>query len=163
MRILGIDPGTATTGFAIIEESENEYELLDHGCITTPSGLPLEKRLREIDQDLEQIIKEWKPDAAAVEEIFFSKNVKTAISVAQARGVILQKLEQMGVKMFSYNPMQVKMAVCSTGKASKVQVQKMVQMLLKLEKVPHPDDAADAAAIALCHGNSLSNASLYYV
>ena len=161
MRILGIDPGTATTGYGILDIENEEYNVVNFGCITTKAGLALEVRLKEIAEDLDNLIKKFKPDYAAVEEIYFSKNVKTAIDVAHARGVIIQKLNENNVPLQSYNPMQVKQAVCSDGKAKKPQIQKMVQILLDLENIPSPDDAADALAIAICHSNCLSNKSLY--
>ena len=161
MRILGIDPGTATTGYGIIDIENDKTHVVNFGCITTKAGLPLEVRLKEIAEDMDSLIKNFKPDYAAVEEIFFSKNVKTAIAVAHARGVMIQKLNEHNVPLTSYNPMQIKQAVCSDGRAKKPQVQKMVQILLDLENIPSPDDAADALAIAICHSNCLRNQSLY--
>jgi crossover junction endodeoxyribonuclease RuvC len=161
MRILGIDPGTARTGYGIIEETNGEYEVLNFGCITTEAGIPLESRLHEIAVDIEDIITKWKPDYAAIEEIFFSKNTKTAISVAHSRGVLIHTLKKNNIPVHSYNPMQIKQALCSDGKAKKPQMQKMTQLLLNLSSIPSPDDAADALAIAICHGNCLRNQSLY--
>ena len=161
MRILGIDPGTATTGFGIIEEKNDEYTVINFGCIRTKAGIKLEKRLNEISEDLDDLIKKFKPDQAAIEEIYFSKNAKTAIDVAHARGVLIQKLNERKIPVNSYNPMQVKLALCSTGKAKKPQMQKMIKMLLKLNEIPSSDDAADALAIALCHGNFIRNKALY--
>ncbi len=155
MRILGIDPGTATIGFGIIETGRQKHQLLDYGCIKTPPGLPFAERLRQIYDDLQTIVKEWKPQAVAIEEIFFSKNVKTAIQVAQARGAILQQLALGPQEIAEYKPQQVKEAVCGYGKAEKRQVQKMVQLILEMDEMPHPDDAADALALAICHANSL--------
>jgi len=161
MRILGIDPGTATVGYGIIQETDEKFSVISYGCITTSKDQPLELRLKEIAFDLQIIVNKFKPDFGAVEDLFFSKNVKTAISVAQARGVILQKLSELNIPLASYNPMQIKQALCSDGKAKKDQIQRMVQMLLELEQIPHPDDAADALAIALTHGHCLNNQSLY--
>jgi crossover junction endodeoxyribonuclease RuvC len=161
MRILGIDPGTATIGYGVINETNDNFNVISYGCITTSKDQPLEMRLKEISFDLQIIVNKFKPDFAAVEELFFSKNVKTAISVAQARGVILQKLTELGVPLASYNPMQIKLALCSDGKAKKNQIQRMVQMLLQIDHIPTPDDAADALAIALTHGHCLKNQSLY--
>lgn len=161
MRILGIDPGTATVGYGIIHESGENFSVISYGCITTSKDEPLEMRLKEIAFDLQILVEKFKPEFAAVEEIFFSKNVKTAISVAQARGVILQKLTELNVPLASYNPLQIKKALCSDGKAKKDQIQRMVKMLLQLDTIPHPDDAADALAIALTHGHCLKNQSLY--
>jgi crossover junction endodeoxyribonuclease RuvC len=161
MRILGIDPGTATTGYGVIEEHNDSFEVVNFGCITTKAGVKLEERLMEIANDLETIIKKFNPDYAAVEDIFFSKNAKTAISVSHSRGVLIQKLNENNIPITSYNPMQIKLALCSDGKAKKPQMQKMVQMFLKLNQIPKPDDAADALAIAICHGNFIRNKALY--
>ena len=155
MKIIGIDPGTATTGFGVIEFERGHIKLLDYGCIETKAGLPPHVRLQQIAEDLEYLVKKWKPDEAAVEEIFFSKNVKTAISVAQARGVILERLSSKGVQISEYKPNEIKETVCGDGAADKKSLQKMVQLLLKLEKKPHPDDAADAIAAALCHASRI--------
>lgn len=160
MRILGLDPGTATIGFGIIETGRQKHRLLDYGCIKTASGLPFAERLRQIYDDLKIIIKEWKPQAVAIEEVFFSKNVKTAIQVAQARGAIMQQLALETHQIAEYKPQQVKEAVCGYGKAEKRQVQKMVQLILEMDEIPSPDDAADALALAICHANSLHMQSL---
>jgi crossover junction endodeoxyribonuclease RuvC len=161
MRILGIDPGTARTGYGIIDEINENYIAINYGCITTAAGVPLDRRLQEIAKDVEHLITKFKPDYAAIEEIYFSKNVKTAISVAHARGVIMQTIKKNNISIYSYNPMQIKQAICSDGKATKMQIQKMTQILLELNEAPTPDDAADALAIAICHGNCLRNQSLY--
>ena len=155
MRILGIDPGTATIGFGIIESDRLKHKLLDYGCIKTQAGLPLPVRLQQIYHDLKSIIQEWSPQYVAIEEIFFSKNVKTAIQVAQARGAILQQIALGKHHITEYKPQQVKEAVCGYGRAEKKQVQKMVQLILEMDEIPHPDDAADALALAICHANSL--------
>lgn len=161
MRILGIDPGTATTGYGIVEETSEGFRMISYGCITTNKDTPLESRLNEIAFDLLILISKFKPTHAAVEDIFFSKNTKTAISVAQARGVIIQKITEAGIPISSYNPLNIKQAICSDGKADKKQVQKMVKILLNLDVTPTPDDAADGLAIALCHGHTLNNQHLY--
>ena len=155
MRILGIDPGTATIGFGIIETGRQKHQLLDYGCIKTAAGLPLSERLKQIYEDLQIIVKKWKPQAIAIEELFFSKNVKTAIQVAQARGAIMQQMALGSHQIAEYKPQQVKEAVCGYGKAEKKQVQKMVQLILEMDEMPQPDDAADALALAICHANSL--------
>lgn len=155
MIIIGIDPGTATTGFGVIEISKENVKLLDYGCIKTQAGLPACERLGQIGEDLESLVAKWKPCEAAVEELFFVKNVKTAISVAQARGVILEKLNRKGVAVFEYKPTEIKETVCGDGRAEKKALQKMVQILLKLRKMPEPDDAADAIAVALCHASKI--------
>ncbi len=155
MRILGLDPGTATIGFGIIETGRQKHQLLDYGCIKTPAGMPFAERLKQIYEDLEVIVKEWMPQAVAIEEVFFSKNVKSAIQVAQARGAIMQQLALGPRQIAEYKPQQVKEAVCGYGKAEKKQVQKMVQLILEMDEMPYPDDAADALALAICHANSL--------
>jgi len=154
MIILGLDPGTATTGFGVIEYRNNEYALLDYGCITTTPDQCLAERLNLISCDLEEIVKHWKPDEIAIEEIFFSKNITSAIHVAHARGALMQKLSSEGYLINEYKPQHVKEAVCGYGKAEKIQVQKMVQLILKMEILPRPDDAADALAVAICHANN---------
>lgn len=155
MIILGIDPGTATTGFGVIQCADVEPKMLDYGCIETPKNLPLAKRLNQIAADLDEIIAQWHPDNVAIEELFFSKNAKTAIPVAHARGSILQKLSEKGYEVYEYKPVKIKEAVCGYGKADKQQVQKMVQHILQMDDMPRPDDAADALAVAICHSNML--------
>lgn len=163
MIILGLDPGTATTGFGIIEYLNNEYGLLDYGCITTAPGQNLAKRLNQISNDLEEIVRQSHPDEIAIEEIFFSKNIKTAIHVAHARGALMQKLSGEGYHIYEYKPQQIKEAVCGYGKAEKIQVQKMVQLILKMDTMPRPDDAADALAIAICHANNTKLRDIFAV
>lgn len=155
MRIIGIDPGTAITGFSILERTKGKLSLLDYGCIRTAAGLAPEIRLNQIAQDLSTIIKRWEPQQAAVEKLFFKKNVKTAIAVAQARGVIIQKLTENKVQSRGYTPLEVKMSVCGYGKADKKMVQEMVKILLGLKKIPQPDDAADAIALSICLANAI--------
>lgn len=154
MRILGIDPGTATVGFGIIEMTGRNYKVLDFGHISTEKTLSAPQRLNEIANDLQGLCEQWNPDICAVEELFFSKNVTTALKVAEARGVILQTLNRRGYPIHEYNPLQIKLAITGDGKAVKKQVQKMVAILLKLESVPKPDDAADALAVALCFAHT---------
>lgn len=148
--ILGIDPGIADTGYGLIKVSGSKTACLTYGSIKTPAGMDLAGRLILLNEELAKLIKEYKPDLAAIEELFFNKNVRTALIVGQARGVALLTLSQNGVPIFNFTPSQVKQAVCAYGQASKLQVQKMVKMILSLEKIPKPDDAADALAIALC-------------
>lgn len=157
MRILGIDPGVATIGFGLVEASRACVKLLQYGVITTPAGLPLSTRLHQISQDLSQLLQTFRPDEAAVEELFFSKNITTGIAVAHGRGVILLEAERSGVPVFEYTPMQVKQAVAGYGGADKRQVMLMTQRLLKMKEIPRPDDAADALAIAICHGRSATS------
>ena len=154
MIYLGIDPGTATTGYGLIEEEKGQIKLIDYGCIITSPKLTLAVRLAEISEKLTKIIQKYQPFEVAVEELFFTNNAKTAIAVGQARGVILLTAKQNHCVVAEYTPLQVKNAICGYGGADKKQVQKMVQMLLKLEEGPKPDDAADALAIAICHSAS---------
>lgn len=157
MIILGLDPGTATTGFGVIQikEINDELALLDYGCIITKSNIPLATRLTQLSQDLEKIITYWKPENIAVEELFFSKNVKTAMQVSHARGAILEKLSSKNLSIYEYKPQHIKEAVCGHGRAEKIQVQKMVQLILKMNELPRPDDAADALGAAICHAHRL--------
>ncbi|MBU0668369.1 crossover junction endodeoxyribonuclease RuvC [Patescibacteria group bacterium] len=160
MIILGIDPGTATTGFGVIKVENGDARLLDYGCIETSKNEQLAKRLNQIGKDLEEIIEMWHPDNIAIEELFFSKNVKTALHVAHARGAIMQKLSDHGYEINEYKPQQIKEAVSGYGKAEKKQVQKMVQLILKMNELPKPDDAADALATAICHAQHMKMAHL---
>ena len=153
MIVLGLDPGTATTGFGFIEEVEGDLKLLDYGCITTRPNTPLGERLNQICKDIEELISIHHPDEISMEEIFFSKNVKTAIKVSHARGSIMQELSALGYNINEYTPNQIKEAVTGYGNADKKQVQKMVQIILDMDHTPRPDDAADALATAICHIN----------
>ena len=157
MRILGVDPGVATIGFGLIEADRGSQRLLRYGVITTPAGLPLSNRLYQIFQDMEELLSAFHPDEAAVEELFFSKNITTGIAVAHGRGVILLELERAGIPVYEYTPMQVKQAVAGYGGAEKRQVMLMTQRLLRMGEIPRPDDAADALAIAICHGRSATS------
>jgi len=157
LRVLGLDPGTATTGWAILEEKAGKVQALAYGHISTSPKKNEAERLLEIAKDLRKIIQKYKPNEAGIEKIFFFKNQKTVIPVGQARGVLLLTLEEKNVKIFSYTPLQVKQAVTGYGKAEKRQVQEMVKNILKLPKIPKPDDTADAIAIAICHLNSRKN------
>jgi len=150
MTILGLDPGTAITGYGIIKKERDELIQLDFGCIKTSPGHEMPKRLQLIQEGLETIIRKYRPDIAAIEKLFFTTNAKTVISVAQARGVILGTLANARIEIYEYTPLQVKQAVTTYGKADKTQVQKMVTTLLHLKEIPKPDDAADALAIAIC-------------
>lgn len=151
MRIIGIDPGIAITGYALVEERGSDFICSASGCIRTDKDLPSEIRLRKIHEKILELISEFSPDALAVEKIFFSKNVRTAFQVGEARGVVILTAAMKNLQLYEYTPLQVKQAVAGYGKAEKVQVQKMVQMLLKLSSVPKIDDEADAMAVALCH------------
>ena len=157
MRILGIDPGYGITGFGLIEAQRGNCQLLRCGAITTPAGMDFSARLEIIYEDMRQLLDATKPEAAAIEELFFGQNVTTGIGVAQSRGVILLAIRQADVPVFQYKPMQVKQAVVGYGNATKHQVQDMTKRLLHLDKMPKPDDAADAIAIALCHARSATS------
>ena len=160
MVVLGIDPGVATVGFGIISETGGNPKYKRCGVITTPAGMRLALRLKQINDDVSELIKAFKPDAIAVEELFFNTNQKTALTVAQGRAAIILAGEEHGIPMFEYTPLQVKKAVAGYGRATKNQVMEMVKRLLSLEQLPKPDDAADALAIAICHArfaNSLIN------
>ena len=154
LRVIGIDPGTATTGWAILEEIKGAVTPLAYGHISTSPKNSVSDRLKEVADNLEEIIKKYKPDESAVEDIFFFKNQKTIIKVSQSRGAMLLTLEKKNVKVFSYTPLQVKQALTGYGRADKKQIQLMVKNILKLKSIPKPDDTADAIAIALCHLNS---------
>ena len=154
MKILGIDPGYGITGFGLISAERNQFGLLRCGAITTPANTDFSWRLSVIYNDMVQLLMMEKPDAVAIEELFFGHNVTTGINVAQSRGVILLAVQQAGIPIFEYKPMQVKQAVVGYGNASKHQVMDMTKRLLHLEALPKPDDAADAIAIALCHARS---------
>jgi crossover junction endodeoxyribonuclease RuvC len=157
MRILGIDPGIATVGFGVVDAKRGVFSEIAHGVITTPAKVPLTRRLDAIYSDLTTLISELKPDSIAIEELFFAANVKTGISVAHGRGVILLACFRAGIPAYEYTPLQVKQSVAGYGLAEKRQVQEMVKRLLNLEQLPRPDDAADALAIALCHARAATS------
>ena len=154
MIILGIDPGYAIVGYGILSYDGNKFKALEYGTITTDASMNMTDRLRSIYDDLDTIIERTKPDFMAIEELIINSNQKTAINVAQARGELLIAALNHNVQIFEYTPLQVKQAVAGYGRADKNQVQQMVKLLLGLEKVPKPDDTADALAIAICHGHS---------
>ena len=157
MRILGVDPGIATIGFGLVEAERSQIRMITYGVITTPAGIPLSRRLLQISCDMEALIDQLKPEAIAVEELFFNNNITTGISVAHGRGVILCVAEKCGIPLYEYTPSQVKQAVVGYGKAEKRQVMQMTKMLLKLKELPRPDDAADALALAICHARSATS------
>lgn len=158
MRILGIDPGYATTGFGLIEAGRGgQATKLAYGAITTPAGAPFPHRLKILYDDMTALLRQAQPEAIAIEELFFSKNITTGIGVSHGRGVILLACEEFGAPVFEYTPMQVKQAVVGYGNATKRQVMDMTRRLLKLDAVPRPDDAADALAIALCHARAATS------
>ena len=157
MRILGIDPGYGIIGFGLVEGNRNQFRLLNCGAITTPANTDFAWRLEVIYNDMTELLRVSRPDAVAIEELFFGQNVTTGINVAQSRGVILLAIRQAGIPYYEYKPMQVKQAVVGYGNASKRQVQDMTKRLLHLSAMPKPDDAADAIAIALCHARSATS------
>lgn len=157
MIILGIDPGTATTGYGVIKKEGQKISMIEYGCILTPANTPLPERLEDISGQLVKIISEFKPEQVAVEELFFAANAKTAIAVGHARGVILLESKKAGLSVFEYTPLEVKMALTGYGRADKNQMQQMVKTLLSLKEIPKPDDAADALAIAMCHAQTYKN------
>jgi crossover junction endodeoxyribonuclease RuvC len=157
MLVFGIDPGIAITGYGIIRtDQKNEYQCVDYGIVTTKSSLPDAERLNLLYTALTDLISLHQPDSSAVEKLFFQKNVKTAISVGQARGVAMLTLAQAHLPIQEYTPNEIKQTVCGYGSAGKQQVQRMVQSLLHLKELPKPDDAADALAVAICHINHQS-------
>ncbi|MDD5603731.1 MAG: crossover junction endodeoxyribonuclease RuvC [Eubacteriales bacterium] len=160
MIILGIDPGFAITGYGIVVHEGNHFETKTCGVVSTASSLPLSERLLELDRKLGMIISEFKPDAVAIEELFFNTNAKTAMSVGHGRGVAVLCAAKAGIEVFEYTPLQVKQAVAGYGRADKTQIQQMVKVILGLREVPRPDDAADALAIAICHAHSYRIMSL---
>ncbi|MBV1817436.1 crossover junction endodeoxyribonuclease RuvC [Anaerosalibacter bizertensis] len=155
MIILGIDPGIAIVGYGVIECKGNRFKALDYGAITTEANIPFTERIRIIYDDMTTLIDKYNPTDLAIEELFFNKNIKTAIKVGQARGVEILAAVHKGLNIYEYTPLQVKQGVVGYGRAEKRQVQEMVKMLLNLKEIPKPDDAADALALALCHGSSL--------
>ena len=157
MRIMGIDPGYAIVGVGLVDYDNVRFSLVEYGAITTPAELPFETRLRQIYDDMVGIITQYRPDAVAMEQLFFTTNRTTAIAVAEARGVLLLATEQQGVPVFSYTPLQVKSAVVGYGKAEKRQVMLMTQHLLHMKEIPKPDDAADALALAICHSRAATS------
>lgn len=161
MLVLGIDPGTATTGFGLVESKGNRLGVVDFGIISTPAAMIMPERLVLIHQGVNQLIQQHQPDMVAVEQIFYHRNAKTVITVAQSRGVILLTAADAGVKVCEYTPLQVKQSVVGYGQAEKRQVQVMVQRILGLPDPPKPDDAADALAIAICHLHSRRLGDLY--
>lgn len=151
--ILGIDPGTATTGYGVINVIGNKFKAIDYGVILTPAAEEMAKRLITIYERMNVIIETYQPEHVAIESLFFNKNVTTAITVGQARGVVMLSCAQRGVKIYEYTPLEVKQAVVGYGRADKAQVQHMVKTFLSLTAIPKPDDAADGLAIAICHAH----------
>lgn len=154
MRIIGIDPGYAITGYSVLDYQNDRFHILDYGLISTEAGQPFPDRLLKIDHGVTAICQKFRPEVMAIEELFFSSNTTTAMGVAQARGVAIVAAARQNVTVYEYTPMQVKLAITGYGKAEKVQVQDMVRRILKLPAIPKPDDVADAIAIAVCHAHS---------
>lgn len=157
MTILGIDPGYGTVGYGVVEYDRLRFTPVQYGAIKTKSGMPMHLRLAEIYDDMCTLIDTFHPDAAAIEELFFNTNITTGIQVAQARGVILLAMAQKGLHPVAYTPSQVKQSVVGYGKAEKMQVMEMTKNMLGLAKIPRPDDAADALALAICHGHAMQS------
>ncbi|HEY8421452.1 MAG TPA: crossover junction endodeoxyribonuclease RuvC [Thermoclostridium sp.] len=159
MIILGIDPGFAITGYGVLNYIGNQFKVMDFGVITTNADLPHPQRLLLLEKSLVDIIDEYKPETMSVEELFFNNNAKTALQVGQGRGVALLCAARAGIPVYEYTPIQVKQGVTGYGRASKIQVQQMIKILLGLPEIPKPDDAADALAVAICHAHSYSSMS----
>lgn len=157
MTVFGIDPGIATVGYGVVDYTGDRFRLLEYGTVTTPAGMPLSDRLYGVYDEISKLIGKFSVDTVAVEELFFNTNTKTAITVAQARGVLLLAAKTMNKSVYEYTPLQIKQAVTGYGRAEKHQVMEMVRMFLNLDKIPRPDDAADALAVAICHAHSASS------
>ena len=157
MRVMGFDPGYAIVGCGAVEYNNNSFTPVYYGAVTTSAGTPFEQRLLKIDSEIGDILDRIKPEAVAVEELFFTTNKKTVIDVAQARGVIVLAVAKRGIPFFEYTPLQVKQSVVGYGRAEKHQVMEMTRLMLSLREVPKPDDAADALAIAICHAHAISS------
>lgn len=153
MIILGIDPGYAIVGWGVIEYKSNKFRVIDYGAVTTQAKTPFPQRLADIYSQLNEIILKHRPEVMSMEKLFYNNNAKTVIDVAQARGVITLAAKQNAVEIFEYTPLQVKQSVTGYGRAVKKQVQEMTRVILNLEKIPKPDDTADALAMAICHAH----------
>lgn len=161
MIILGIDPGYAIVGYGVVEYKNNHFTVLDYGVVTTPAGMPFNKRLEIIYDGISEVITKHKPVSMSIEKIFYNTNAKTVIDVSQARGVLMLAAQKQALDICEYTPLQVKQSVVGYGRAEKKQVQEMTRLLLNLEKIPRPDDAADALALAICHAHC--SGSLMYL
>ncbi|MCL1830429.1 MAG: crossover junction endodeoxyribonuclease RuvC [Oscillospiraceae bacterium] len=166
MKIVGLDPGYATVGYGAVDHINTSFKLIDYGVITTAAKQPFERRLMKIADELTEILTRVKPEAVAIEKLYFTSNHKTVIDVAQARGVITLAVTKADVPIFEYTPLQVKQSVVGYGRAEKHQVMEMTRIILSLKEIPKPDDAADALAVAICHahsaGSRLGNMRYYY-
>ena len=154
MRILGIDSGFGIIGFGVIDKENSGLSVIDYGVITTPKEMPFNERLRVIYDSMNALLDRYKPDEVSIEELYFNKNITTGIKVAEARGIILLTFQQHKLPIFEYTPQDIKLALTGQGRATKHQMQFMVKTLLRLTKIPRPDDAADAVAVALCHSQT---------
>lgn len=161
MIVLGIDPGIAIVGYGIVEYKNNHFNVLSYGAITTPAKTNLSSRIKSIYDDIGILLSKYSVDALAIEELFFNKNVKTAIDVAHARGVIMVACSNNGIPIYEYTPLQVKQGVVGYGRAIKSQIQEMVKIILNLKSIPKPDDVADGLALAICHCHSLAHSDLF--
>jgi crossover junction endodeoxyribonuclease RuvC len=159
LRVMGVDPGSHTTGYGVIESDGRRYKLIEYAGIRAPSGLAFAERLLAISKKLEEVIERLAPQACAVEEAFFAVNVKSALKLGHVRGVVLLAAARAGVEVFEYSPLEIKSALVGYGRAEKEQVQEMVRLLLKLKERPRPLDASDALATAICHANTASTAA----
>lgn len=158
MIVLGIDPGTASTGWGVVELEGNRLRARGHGCIVTSAKDPSHVRLQRIFDEARLLLRRFHPDVVAIEELFVNVNVKTALAVGQARGVLILAAADLPLPPFEYSPLQIKMSVTGYGRASKLQVQEMTKVLLGLERIPQPDHAADALAVAICHAHNHASA-----
>ena len=163
MVILGIDPGLARLGYGVIEADGDKRRVIQFGMLTTPAGVPMPKRLQQLWRGMNQLLDIYQPDEVAFEELFFSKNITTGMSVSMARGVALVAVAERTENLYEYTPMQIKQAVTGYGGADKHQVQMMVKMLLNMKEIAKPDDAADALAVALTHANSMHAKHLFRI
>ena len=154
MKILGIDPGYAIIGYGVLDYQNNHFTVIDYGAITTDAGVPFNRRLEIIFDELSALLEKHRPDAMSVEKVFYNNNAKTVIDVSQARGVIMLAAQKARVPVFEYTPLQVKQSVVGYGRAEKKQIQEMTKRILNLQEVPKPDDTADALAMAICHGHT---------
>ena len=154
MRILGIDPGYAIVGCGLVDYKNNNFKVVEHCAITTPAGMPFNRRLEVIYDELTDLIKRTQPEVISMEKLYFNSNQKTVIDVGQARGVLMLAAQKSNLEVFEYTPLQVKQSVVGYGRAEKKQIQEMTRVILKLDKIPKPDDVADALAVAICHGHS---------
>lgn len=163
MIILGMDPGLAISGYGLIEYVGNKFKLIEYGAITSGPEMPFPLRLKHIYESYIEMIDKYKPDAIAIEELFYNKNVKTAIAIGEARGVHLLAGQMKNVPLYEYTPLQIKQGIVGYGRAEKKQVQEMVKLILRMDKIPKPDDAADGLAVAICHAHSLKCAEDFRV